>query len=152
MTIVIQHLELWETTKNNCPCGCRTCKYGGEPEYWIETREAGEKEQEVKKQRHRVEMEKDSHPSSSFLVMLLASLFNANERITSTISTNYCPGQLKGSSWRRWQQQNQVYGCSCQSGWQCALCPKLRGHRIGLCFPIVFFCARRICLTWFSPW
>lgn len=37
----------------------RTCKYGGEPEYWVETGERGEKGQEKEKQKKRVEVEED---------------------------------------------------------------------------------------------
>lgn len=37
----------------------RTCKYGGEAEYWVETAETGEKNQEREHKRQRVEVEED---------------------------------------------------------------------------------------------
>lgn len=38
----------------------RTCKYGGEPEYWVETREVGEKGQEKEEKKERKEVIEDS--------------------------------------------------------------------------------------------
>lgn len=38
----------------------RTCKYGGEPEYWVETREVGEKGLEKEEKKERKEVVEDS--------------------------------------------------------------------------------------------
>ncbi|CAL1131538.1 unnamed protein product [Cladocopium goreaui] len=37
----------------------RNCKYGGEPEYWVEVRETGEKGQEREQKKRRIEITKD---------------------------------------------------------------------------------------------
>jgi hypothetical protein len=37
----------------------RTCKYGGEPEYWVETRESGEINEEKEKKKQRIEIAED---------------------------------------------------------------------------------------------
>lgn len=38
----------------------RTCKYGGEPEYWVEVREVGEKGNEKEEKKERREVVEDS--------------------------------------------------------------------------------------------
>lgn len=42
----------------------RNCKYDGEPEYWIEVRETGEKGQERETKRQRKEVSEDHRPNS----------------------------------------------------------------------------------------
>ena len=44
----------------------RTCKYGGEPEYWVETREEGEKGQELEVKRRRIETTEDPRMLGSY--------------------------------------------------------------------------------------
>lgn len=46
--------------KKPCDSSCgRNCKYGGEPEYWVEVRETGEKGQEREQKKRRIEITKD---------------------------------------------------------------------------------------------
>lgn len=50
----------------------RNCKYGGEPEYWVEVRETGEKGQERETKKQRKEVSEDHRPN---FVMIIVPTF-----------------------------------------------------------------------------
>jgi hypothetical protein len=49
----------------------RTCKYGGEPEYWVETRETGEKGSEKEEKKKRIEISEDSLCPYTYILIIL---------------------------------------------------------------------------------
>lgn len=65
------YLLAWITPNLLQACMGRTCKYGGEPEYWVETRETGEKGSEKEEKKKRIEISEDSLCPYTYILIIL---------------------------------------------------------------------------------